>query len=468
MKLNKCILGAAAFALASGVFAQTVTFHAGVDYTTWGLTQTRLKTDGESSHTDPSAAYDPDGNMTVDVSVRAANFEFNLGLYFNADGGDEEYIDYSDGGKGTPFYQGNMKVGFFSDQLNVYLGKFENFNAGFIADSVVFKSLQHLGDDEHGQSITNLADASYGQYLTGVMLTPYAVSGLKLFAGFPILPIRGNGIQTNEEYNQWKTLVKKAKLAASYQLPNDMTINAGWRPGTYFDGVDNGGTYATLTDTFTESQFGEGFVQFAAPNLTEGLNAVLSYDIRYRDGSYQTTSNTTKEHTTTAHSVGLAAEFGKLFSENLTLAVEDRLFYADDDYIASDEKLLHDVLGVLVEYDLSGKPVTLGLGVAGMYASDANGTAFADNNGAKIASGNYYCDSSIGMSMNDMATASVTGLSGDATMYLGAYANPYIRFNFENGAVTLGGEICYTRFSNDNVTNTGLSYRIPVGVKFEF
>ena len=464
MKLTKCILGAAALAIGSGAFAQTVTFHAGFDYTTYGLTQTRQNDDGVKSHTDPSAAYDPDGNMTVDVAVRAANFEFNLGLYFNADGGDEEYFDYSDGGKGTPFYQGNMKVGFFNDQMNLYLGKFEDFNGGFVEDGYVLGS----------QAVTNLADKDYGQYLTGLQFSPYALSGLKLFAGFPILPIRGNGIQSNDdyEYNQWKVLGKKVKLAASYQLPNEMTVNAGFRPGTYFDGVDLGGEMSTATDTFTESLFGEGYVQFVMPNVVEGVDANFLYDIRYRDGSYTKTDGTEKEHKTTAHMVGLSAEFGKLFSDALTLALEDRFFFADDDYVVSDEKLIHDVLALSVEYDVSGKPFSVGLGLAGLFAADANGTAFAidseDDTGAKIASGSYYCNSDIGMSINDMATANVSNLSGDATTYLGAYANPYVRFNFENGAVTLGAEICYTRFFNDNVTNTGLSYRIPVGVKFEF
>ena len=55
MKLSKIMLGAAAFALGCGAFAQNVTFHAGVDYTTWALMQSRLKTDGESDNSDPSA-----------------------------------------------------------------------------------------------------------------------------------------------------------------------------------------------------------------------------------------------------------------------------------------------------------------------------------------------------------------------------------------------------------------------------
>ena len=77
MKLNKLIFGAAALVLGAGAFAQSVTFHAGIDYTVWGLSQASYNSDGEKDSTDPSAGYDPDGKMTVDVSVKASSFEFN-------------------------------------------------------------------------------------------------------------------------------------------------------------------------------------------------------------------------------------------------------------------------------------------------------------------------------------------------------------------------------------------------------
>ena len=86
--------------------------------------------------------------MTVDVSVHAANFEFNLGVSYNADGGDGDYYDFSDK-LNTSFYQGNMKVSFLNEQAALYLGKFEDFNGDFIADGYA------LG----GQYITNLADS---------------------------------------------------------------------------------------------------------------------------------------------------------------------------------------------------------------------------------------------------------------------------------------------------------------------
>ncbi|MBR4599236.1 MAG: hypothetical protein IKO39_04220 [Treponema sp.] len=458
MKLNKLILGAASLALCGGAFAQSVTFHAGIDYTTWGVSQAFYNDDGTKDNTKPSAGYNPDGNMTVDVSVRAASFEFNLGLYFNADGGDEEYIDYSDGGKGTPFYQGNMKVGFFNDQLNIYTGKFEKFNAGYIQKGYV------LGK----QYITNLADKHYGPYLTGLELSPSILSGFKIFVGFPILPIRGNGIQTNE-YNQWKYLGKKVKIAASYQLPLpdfDLTLNAGFRPGTYYDGVDNEGTMSTYTETFTKSAFGEGYVQAIMPNLADMLNMTLSYDIRYRDSEYTTIRSTVKKHTAYAHMIGIAGEMA--LNEQFVLGLEDRFFYAGDDYLKSDEKLVYDILALNGEYAVPGSQCSVGLGLAGIFAADAMGTGFAVNSDGytKINNACYAVDKDIALTLNEMATANLLG--GEATTYLGAYAKPYFKYTFANGALTVAAEIAYTKAFTKDVSNSCFAYRIPVGLKFEF
>ncbi|MCH5294889.1 MAG: hypothetical protein J1F14_03180, partial [Treponema sp.] len=289
MKRLRFISGAALCLVAGAAFAQSVTFHAGVDFTTYGVTQDFRDTNGDKKRSEPSAGYDPDGSMTVDASVTAANFEFNLGLYFNADGGDEEYYDFSDQIY-TPFYQGNMKVGFLNDQVNLYTGKFENFNAGYIAGGAV------LGD----QSITNLADSDYGQYLTGVEIAPYVVKGLRAFVGFPILPIHGNGIQL-DEYNQWKNMIQKFKLAAQYKLPVedlDATVNAGFRLGTYYDGVEavvdldkeadkTELGLARATKNFTKSVFGEGYVQAVLPGLLDVVDLTVSYDIRWRNASYK-------------------------------------------------------------------------------------------------------------------------------------------------------------------------------------
>lgn len=460
MKFYRYISAAALFALGAACVAAQVKFSAGVDYTTYGVTQTKTTTDGEFEKTKASSGYDPDGNMTIDVLVNAASMEFNLGLYFNADGGNQEYYDFGDK-LNTSFYKGNLKAGFFADQVSLYLGKFEDFNADFIVEGYA------LGE----QYITNLADKYYGQYLTGLLIEPqiFGLNGLRLFAGCPILPQNGNGIP-DAEYDQWNVLYKKFKFAASYTLDNNIAIIAGFRPGTYFDGVDeaDSGEMALATSNFTESLFSEGFVQVSLPNVIDGLKANASYDIRYRDGTYTNTANETEEHKTFAHMLGVSAEFGDFISPDLTLAVEDRAFFADDDYITSDEKLLYDILALSAEYNLITLPFNIGLNAAGMYGVDARGMAFTDNNGAKIATGRYYCDKDIGMSLNDMATASVSGLSGKSSQYFGLYANPYIRVKMSGGSLKIGAEFCLTKFKNEDVENTGFSYRIPVGLKFAF
>ena len=469
MKTNKLILGVAALSLGSLAFAQSVSFHAAADFTTYGISQ-EFKSSSEkiytndngnatdSTHTDPYSGYDPDGNMKIDVNVRAANFEFNLGLYFNADGGDEEYYDYSDN-INTPFYQGNMKVGFLEDQVKIYTGKFDDFNAGYIEEGYALGS----------QSITNLADSDFGAYLTGLEFTPYAIKGLKFFAGFPILPTWGNGIPTDFEANNWKYLGKKVKLAAQYTLPENLglpfplTVNAGWRPWTCYDGVDQG-EYQTLTETFTKSQFGEAYLQVLLPNIVpDFLSLNVSYDIRYRDSSYTNVKLETEEVTALAHMFGISADLNLI--EELALSVEDRFYYAGDDYLASDEKMIYDVLAASVEYAVPAKPFSIGANIAGTFAADVDGSAFSTSNGyAEIDS--YYFDG-VQMGCNDMLTADTTGLT-KASTYLGAYLNPYLKVRFDNGALTIGAELQYTCFFDEDVTNTAFTYRIPVGLSFAF
>ena len=463
MKKSKFILGVVALTastfLSSAAFAQSVTFHSGVDFTTYGVQQAFTNTAGESENTTPEAGYDPDGNITVDVNVTAANFEFNLGLYFNADGGDEEYYDFSDQ-LYTPFYQGNMKVGFLNDQLQLYTGKWESFNAGYIEDGYV------LGE----QYITNLADSDYGQYLTGLEVAPYAVKGLKVFAGFPILPVFGNGI-ADVDYNAWSLMYKKAKLAAQYKLPIealDITVNAGWRPGTYFDGLstdDSDGAAASAT--YTTSAFGEGFLQVLLPGLLDLVDVNVSYDIRYRNASYTNISNKTIEHTAFAHIASVSGSMN-LLDNALSLAVEDRFIFMGDDYLKSDEKLIYDVLAVNGEYALPGTHLSCGADLAGFFACDTNGTSFTAE--GAIANDAYAADDDISLTINDMATAAVSNLSGSSTTYIGAYACPFFKVNFANGALKIGAEVAYTYYfqPSTDVANWAFSYRVPVGLTFAF
>ena len=465
MKRLRFISGAALCLVAGAAFAQSVTFHAGVDFTTYGVTQDFRDTNGDKKRSEPSAGYDPDGSMTVDASVTAANFEFNLGLYFNADGGNQDYIDFSDGTR-TPFYQGNMKVGFLNDQLSLYTGKFEDFNAGYIAGGAV------LGD----QSITNLADSDYGPYLTGVEIAPYAVKGLRAFVGFPILPVRGNEIPSGAAYNQWKNMIQKFKLAAQYKLPVeglDATVNAGFRLGTYYDGVEWAGTkggVAEHTADFTKSAFGEGYVQAVLPGLLDVVDLTVSYDIRWRNASYMSVAGKDVEKVALSHMVGVSGALS-LLDDALALGVEDRFYFAGDDYIHSDEKLIYDILAVSAEYSIPGKPFACGLDLAGIFAADANGTGFdaEGNDGtAKVNNSAYAFDGSVTLGPDDMTTAATGNLEGASTTYLGCYASPYFKVKFSNGALKVGAELSYTYFFNKNVANSAFSYRVPVGLQFAF
>lgn len=458
MKINKILSALTLGALTiSGAMAQ-VAFHSSVDFTTYGVQQDFYKTGDTSSKTDPTAGYDPDGNFTIDVNASAANFAFELGLYFNADGGtSSDYYDFSDL-YNTHFYKGNMSVGFLNNQLKVKLGKYEDFNDDMIQAGYVVED----------QSISNLADSTVGAYLTGVEYAPNFAPGLRIFAGLPILPIMGNGEHYDEAYNQWKNLYKKAKLAATYTFPVSdfaITVNAGYRYGTFYDGIDASGTgtMALYTENFTKSAFGEGYLQVVIPGLLDMFDVTASYDVRYRNASYVNSSSTTVEHVALAHygQVGLST---KLLDNDMTVSVEDRFFFASDDYLKSDEKALWDMIAVNAEYAFPGTIFSAGADLAGMYAVDANGAGFVDgaiNNSA------YASDSdNITMTFNDMACATAPGTG--ATTYIGAYACPYFKVNFSNGALKIGAELCYTQFATSSVTNTCLSYRVPVGLTFAF
>lgn len=468
MKLNKIITGAALIFSAAFVSAQSLELHGEVDAAAYGVGQTFEKTgDGVWTGSDAVAGIEDDIDKSfyrVDMKLNAANFEFNLGLKLplNLNDDSQYYTDYTDSYDGTPFYQGNMKVQFFSQQMNVYLGKFEDFNAGYISEGYV------LGK----QNIRNLADRTEGQYFTAVEVTPYIVRGLRLLAGLPILPVGGNGVQNDRESNQWKNLYKKVKLAAGYEVEGIGKFTAGWRPGTYYTGVYDYDTTSS-TSAFLDNYFGEAFVQADLTKLFEalglGIKANVSYDFRYRDdASYQTVAGDTKEHFAAAHYIGLSADLSELIPvSELSLAAESRTFYADDDYIASDEKLFMQQLGLSGEWNFSGTKLNAGLDFVGNFAQDANGTAFTYSSSkgyGKVVSDSF---DDVQLGWNNMATTYAPA-SGDPTKYLGLYFAPYVKYNFANGYAKTGIEIQYSAAFGKNDTNYAVSYRVPLALVFNF
>lgn len=464
MKLSKYIAAAAALLAAWGACAQTTKFHGEIDYTNYAFGQQKTKTgDSDWEETDGAAEYgnSSNGELTVDLNVQAANFEFNFGLKTNAglgdNGYDGKYVDNTDDNDDTPFYQGNIRADFFDGWLSVYTGKFEDWNAGYIKDGFVLED----------QYVSNLADSTMGQHFTAIEIKPQVFSRAKLIAGLPIIPGSGNGVNDDIESNWWKNLGKKAEFQAAFEAADLIGVNfsAGFRPGTYYTSAAN-----APDSTYLTNYFGEGFLQAVLVDDGRGLSANATYDIRYRkDASYTKTDLTTEEHFASAHSLSLSATAGYnlLGIEGLTLSAEDRIFYADDDFTAADEKLLHNVLALKGVWNIPGSQWALG-GIADfIYAVDARGTAFtASSGGAKVVSD--YMTDAVSMGVNKMNTASVDGLSGESTQYMTLYFNPYLQRNFTNGYVRLGFEYQYSQFKNDNQTNKGTNCRVPLGICFSF
>ncbi|MCH5290867.1 MAG: hypothetical protein J1D88_03785 [Treponema sp.] len=476
-KLRTLVLGAAFVACASVAGAQTASLHGKVDYTNFGLGQ-RLDNFGNGDdwdHTDPAAEFGNAGNgeTTVDLRVTAANFLFNFGLRLNSSlwqtgdyyVSDDQGLAYVQ----TIFYQGNIRAAFFNEQFFIYTGKFEDWNAGYISEGYV------LG----GQQIHDLASHSVGQHITALEIAPYALKGFKFMAALPILPGHGNDVNTNIGANHWKNLYKKFKLVAQYKLPiedTDIILNAGWRPGTYYSGVeayhklskDEDGNY----NDFTKSFFGEAYIQGNFFSLVPGFDLNATYDFRYRDGKYTTVTSGTKEHFTTAHMVGVSANLGSdlLQVENLSLAIEDRFFYADDDYIFDDEKLIYNRIGARAGYKFGDGPWELGLVFVNTLAADARSTAFSKDGSGKY--GKVISDSfdDIAVGYNKMAISdNFTRIpNGDSGNYHSEYLNPFVQYNLSNGFIRLGVELQFAQVKTGGETYSSFNYRVPVGFCFWF
>lgn len=466
----------AALIVCGAAGAQTVVMHGALDYTNYGLVQRFMNNDDDWDYTNGEAGLSGDAISQADLKVSAANFEFNLGIRLNASLGDEgkidgirKYTDAGDGWDGTPFYQGNMKVGFFNDQVNVYAGKWEDWSAGFIQDGYV------LG----AQNARYFASSDMGQYMTAIDIAPYFVSGLRIFAGLPILPGDGNGVNDDVQGNYWKNLYKKFQFAAEYKIPDsEMKFSAGFRPGTYYTGVADpplpfnprdtangpGGSYLT---SFLDDYFSEVFVQADLPDTLESikLNGLIDFRWRKDNHAYINKNGEYSDETTFAIMAGVSADMDLV--EDFPMKAEVRYYYANDDYIRPDEKLNMIVLGFGTEYKLGGSQWTAGIDVRGAYAHDARGTAFdaEDNHGVASTRDAHFDDVELGF--NKMTTASVAGLEGDEGNYFSIYGFPFVRRDFSAGYVKLGIELQYSRFSA-NVTNDCFGYRVPVGLCFLF
>lgn len=443
MKLRNIFVAALLSGAASFASSQIVMLHGYTDYTNFPVGQSFSQdTAGDWSHTEAAAEFGSyyNGRTQLETYVEAANFHFELGIRLSASLG-SWYDNYStaDDGEGsagdtTYFYKGNMRVDFFKQQLSLYTGKFEEWNNDFILEGYAFED----------QAISDLADRSNGQHFTGLEFKPYILPGLRFMAGLPVLPVEGNGVNTDAEYNQWKNLYKKVKFMGSYRFANNIRLVAGWRPETHYEGTSK----YSATSYFGEA-FGQvGFIDFV-PDL---LSANVSYDMRYRK------VDVINEY---AYMYYLGASLEYKVNSDLTLNFEDRVSYADEHYIANNEKLIFNSFGFTATYNIPLTAFTLGFKNMNAIAKDANGSLYTSE--GRISSD--YSDS-YALTVDYMPVAANIS-KGESGTYIGVYAFPYIQKNYANGYVRAGVEMQYTRYESSDTTKC-FGYRVPVALCFYF
>jgi len=195
------------------------------------------------------------------------------------------------------------------------------------------------------------------------------------------------------------------------------------------------------------------------PSLISGVKLNATYDIRYRE-------NTTVDTYTTLHYLGISGTTTPV--ANLNVNFEDRVVYADDHYLATNEKLFYNILGLGLTYNLPGKPYAIGLNSAFTYAQDASGTCYSGGDGQLsigTSNGSNWSDD-YAMTMDWMTSAANAG-SGAPGRYIGAYAYPYFQKNFSNGYFRTGVELQYTNY-HVTATTQNLTYRVPFAFCFWF
>lgn len=458
MKLNKLILGAAALIAGSAAYAQNVSLHGYMDYTNFAVGQQFTQKDGADwEHTNAAAEYGSfyNGRTELNLAANAANVDFNVGVRLDAALGEWYglYKDATDAGfDQTMFHQANLKFKLLNDQLNVYTGKFEEWNNGFILNGY------QLG----GQNIRDVASRSEGQHVTSVEWIPNmsvldgALVGLRAMVSLPVAPTETEAYDADNA-NMWKNLYKTVKINAAYKwLRPNILFTAGFRPGTYYYAVSD---YAS--DSFATNYFSEGYLQADLPSLIPNVKLNVSYDIRYRKVTKTDAfGDVTFEKTPTAHYLGISGTTNVIPGVNINF--ENRAFYADDHYIAVNEKLFYDLLGIGVSYAINSSPYVIGMNLNGMYAQDANGSAFGSEGRVSAAWCDDFAMTSEWMQASGMIEA------GQPGRYFTVYGCPYIQKNFGNGYAKLGVEVQYNNFFNkDKSSKTqGVTYRVPVAFCF--
>lgn len=465
MRIRKLILGGSAALIAGAALsAQNLSFHGYMDYTNFGVGQQIYKTTDTDDweHTEPAAEFGSfyNGRTELNVTGGVGPVSFATGVRLDAALGEwynntPDVTDLTE----TMFHQANVRVSMWQDQLILHTGKFEEWNCGFILNGYA------MG----GQRIADLAMRDWGMHITGLEWVPNmnvaggALTGLRLFAGIPVLPPSSGYDWT--EANAWDVLFKKTKVMASYKwLRYNVTFVGGFH-NEYYTGRNETWAYE---DNYTKRFFSEAFVQADLPTLIRGVRLNVTYDIRWRDAEYnifdENNNKGTWEKTAFAHYVGVSGLTDAVAGWPITF--EDRFFYSGDHYDGINEKGVMNALALGISHRLAGTSYSFGLNAQAKWAHDANGTLI-------LANDTYApTDAQHAGGIMDFHTEWMAGpkidVGGASTRYLGFYAKPYFQKDFSNGFFQVAVEVQYINVHNDKVDGDGITYRVPLMFCFWF
>lgn len=455
MKLHKFIIGAAFLSCASLAMADV---HIGgyVDYTsTVAAQQIQKKTaDSDWDKGDVMSEFGPfqNGIHFLNFDAHVPNVDFRAAVWLGAGlgpwyGGDMYPDRTGDRTTNGVWDEMHLTTHFIDDQLRFYSGYFagNGFNAGYLYYGYV--SAQNFVSSLAMRGSGDGDDAAF----TGIEFLPKALNGFKIIAGLPVAPFT----DSYQKFNNWEHLCKAIKVMAQYKwLLYNVTFNAGIRPNTY-------GTNGTSSDRgdYTDSLFGEAFVQVDMPSLFYGIMINASYDLRWRDvekaGIYLE-SGKDWSATAFAHLAMVSAKVTTI--PEWTLSFEEAINFYDSHYIAINERAILNRIGFKAVHPLAGRPYEFGFEGYFMYGQDANGSSLSREGS--------YCNDEIGAHWNFLRQGDeVTPASGAPGRYISGYIYPYFQKNFSNGHVSIGVELNYAHLKAGS-TVQDFVWRVPMGVVF--
>lgn len=458
MKLRKILLGSVALLTAGSAFAQ---IHIGgyVDFTSTAAEQRiAVDKDGNVTPSEVIAELGPSQNGIhfLNVDAVAPNVEFHTGTWLGSGIGSwyhnvTMFPDRTQGGAGTwastSIYQAYVITKFWSEQIKFYSGNFatNGFNAGYVnagyAGGVHIDALAMRGAAGN-ISFTGL------EWIPNMSVLNGALTGFRAIVGFPISPLTSDF--TN--FNSWKNMYKAVKFMGSYKwMRPNLTFNFGVRPNTYSMSTSSG------TD-FTNSLFGEAFLQVDMPTTIPGIPMLVWTDFRWREATVDKTNMADGKDWSQMAFASLSGVSINLPQQVMgwQFQVGDKFGFYGPHYIAVNEMAFENVLTVQGTHAFAGTPYQFGFVTSFMYGQDANG--------GMISRDDSYCSDLIGYTYDYLAGA-ISPASGSAGRYIGAVAYPYIQKNFANGFARLGVQLQYTRYATSETTQA-VTWRVPVGLTF--